>query len=322
VRQDVRAPFEQALHRARVSAYGPGEFVGQESFMTAGEIRALAARAGIGSETAVLDVCCGVAGPGRLLAHELGCDYLGVDASASAVAIARERAGDLPCRFAVAEVPPLPAGPFDVVLLLETMLAFADKDALVREIAAALRAGGHFAFTLEEGAPLTRAERAAMPDADTVWLTPLDALTASLERAGLAVTSLEDHSAAHRATAQALIDAFAADAEAIAAQVGRRALDELLTAHRLWVRWLDEGRVRKLALVTECQPDESNGWPDPRRCGFGRAGAGAGAGRAGGGAADGAGDATTGGGGAVATGRAVASAGTAAGAERWARRRS
>ena len=179
MRQDERAPFDRALHRARVSAYAPGEFVGQESFMTAGEIRALAAQAGIGPGVAVLDVCCGIAGPGRLVTRELGCDYLGVDASASAVAIARERADGLPCRFAVAQVPPLPAGSFDVVLLLETMLAFEDKDALVRAIAAALRPGGRFAFTLEEGPPLTPAERAAMPDADTVWLTPLDELAAS-----------------------------------------------------------------------------------------------------------------------------------------------
>ena len=137
------------------------------------------------------------------------------------------------------------------MLLLETMLAFEDKDALVREIAAALRPGGRFAFTLEEGPPLTTAERAAMPDADTVWLTPLDEMAASLERAGLVVTWQEDHSRAHRATAQALAGAFAADAEDIAAQIGRRALDELLAAHRLWIEWLDEGRVRKLALVAE-----------------------------------------------------------------------
>jgi SAM-dependent methyltransferase len=137
------------------------------------------------------------------------------------------------------------------VLLLETMLAFEDKDALVREIAAALRPGGRLAFTLEEGPPLTTAERAAMPDADTVWLTTLDAMAASLERAGLIVTWQEDHSRAHLATGQALAGAFAADAEDIAAQIGRRALDELLAAHRLWIEWLDERRVRKLALVAE-----------------------------------------------------------------------
>jgi SAM-dependent methyltransferase len=256
--QDDRALFDRALHRARVSAYAPGEFVGQESFMTAGEIRALGVQAGVRPGATVLDLCCGVAGPGRFLTRQLGCTYLGVDASASAVAIARERAGDLPCRFAVAHVPPLPAGPFDVVLQLETMLAFEDKDALVRSVSAALEPGGRFAFTLEEGRPLTAAERAAMPDADTVWLTPLEEMAASVERAGLVITSQEDHSRAHRTTAQALADAFAADAEAIAAQIGRWALDDLLAAHRLWIDWLDEGRVRKFALVAERAREDSN----------------------------------------------------------------
>jgi hypothetical protein len=72
-----------------------------------------------------------------------------------------------------------------------------------------------------------------------------------LERAGLVVTWWEDHSRAHRAMAHALADAFAADSQDIAAQIGRRALDELLAAHRLWIEWLDEGRVRKLALAAE-----------------------------------------------------------------------
>jgi SAM-dependent methyltransferase len=251
MRQDDRAPFHRALHRARVSAYAPGEFVGQESFMTAGEIRRLAVQAGIGPGTRVADLCCGTAGPGRLLTRELGCAYLGVDASPGAVAIARGLAGDLPCRFMVAQVPPLPTGPFDVVLLLETMLAFEDKDALVREIFPALQRGGRFAFTLEAGPPLTAAERAAMPDGDTVWLTPLDEMAASLERAGLVVTWQEDHSRAHRGMAQALADAFAADATDIAAHIGRRALDDLLAAHRLWIEWLDTGRVRKVAVVSE-----------------------------------------------------------------------
>ena len=51
--------------------------------------------------------------------------------------------------------------------------------------------------------------------------------------------------------AQALADAFAADAADIAAQIGPQALDELLAAHRLWVDWLDAGRVRKFAVVAE-----------------------------------------------------------------------
>ena len=251
MRQDERAPFDQALQRARVSAYAPGEFVGQESFMRAGEIRALAERAGIGPGVSVLDLCCGVAGPGRFITRELGCTYLGVDSSAGAVDIARAHADDLACRFQVAQIPPIPPGRFDVVLLLETMLAFPDKAVLMQEISGALATGGRFAFTLEEGLPLTAAERESMPDADTVWLTPLQEMLACLERAGLVVLAQDDYSRPHRLVADALIAAFTADATAITEQIGRQALEELLAAHRLWSDWLGEGRVRKFAFVAE-----------------------------------------------------------------------
>src|SRR3954466_14899862 len=150
--------------------------------MRAREILALARAAGIGPGVSVLDLCCGVAGPGRLIARELGCTYLGVDSSAEAVDLARQLAAGLDCRFEVARVPPVPPGPFDVVLLLETMLAFPDKETLLREISRALMPGGRFAFTMEEGLPLTETERARMPDADTVWPTPLAEMLACLER--------------------------------------------------------------------------------------------------------------------------------------------
>jgi SAM-dependent methyltransferase len=251
MKQDDRAPFDRAFHRARVSAYSAGEFVEQESFMRASEIRELAGRAGIGPGVSVLDLCCGVAGPGRFITRELGCTYLGVDSSAGAIEIARERAAGLPCRFEVARIPPVPRGEFDVVLLLETMLAVPDKEPLLQEIAGALRSGGRFAFTMEEGLRLTDAERECMPDEDTVWLTPLDEMLAWLERFGLRVQWRADWSRSHRAIADSLIAAFSADASDIAARIGSRALEELLVAHRLWSDWLAEGRVRKLAFVAE-----------------------------------------------------------------------
>ena len=251
MRQDARDAFVEALRQAREQAYAPGEYVEQESFMRAGEIRALAERAGIGEGVSVLDLCCGIAGPGRLLTRELGCSYVGVDSSASAIGIARERAADLRCRFEVTEIPPLPAGSFEVVLLLETMLAFPDKETLVEGVSRALSVGGRFAFTLEEGMPLTEPERARMPDADTVWLVPLDEMHELLLRNGFCVRWRDDWSRSHRAVAESLVDAFVADATAIASVIGRRALDELLAAHRLWSTWLATGRVRKIALVAE-----------------------------------------------------------------------
>jgi SAM-dependent methyltransferase len=251
MKQDERAPFVHALERARVVAYAPGQFVEQESFMRASEIRALAHQAGAAPGASVLDLCCGIAGPGRFITRELGCCYLGVDFSSSAIDIARERAGELPCRFEVSRVPPLPRGPFDAVLLFETMLAFPEKGTLVEAVSEALTTGGRFAFTMEEGVPLSESEREGMPDADTVWLTPLEEMLSCLKRGGFVVRWQADFSPSHQAVADSLFNAFTADAENISAQIGRRALEELLAAHRLWSDWLKAGRVRKIALVAE-----------------------------------------------------------------------
>jgi SAM-dependent methyltransferase len=233
--------FDEALRLAQEATFGPGEYVEQQSFVRASEIRTLAEQAGVGRGVSVLDLCCGVAGPGRFLTRELGCDYLGVDASATAVDFARERAAGLGCRFEVAEIPPLPPGSFDVILLLETMLGFRDKKTLLEEVSNALPVGGRFAFTLEEGTPLTEAEREQMPAADTVWLIPLDEMHELLAGAGLVVRWQEDWSGTHRSVAESLAAAYGSDP----------ALEEQAAAHRLWGEWLATGRARKFALVAE-----------------------------------------------------------------------
>jgi SAM-dependent methyltransferase len=227
--------------------------VGQESFMRAGEVRTLAQQAGIGRGVSVLDLCCGVAGPGRMITAESGCRYLGIDHSASALAIARELASNLPCRFEQAHIPPLPEGRFEVVLLLETILAFPDKDALAEEVARVLEPSGRFAFTVEEGRRLTEQERALMPGADTVWPIQLAKLTGVLREAGLTVTWRLEYSSSHQATAAALLRCYRADSLQIAAQIGTRATADLITSHQLWSDWLGSGRVRKFAMVAEKQ---------------------------------------------------------------------
>ena len=219
--------------------------------MRAAEVRRLAHQARVGPGVSVLDLCCGVAGPGRMITAESGCRYLGVDHSASALASARQLAGNLPCRFEQAHLPPLPGGRFEVIFLLETMLAFPDKDALAGEVARVLEPGGRFAFTVEEGRPLTEQERAQMPAADTVWPIELAELTGVLRDAGLAVTWQQEHSSAHRAIATALLRCYRADSPQIAGQIGKQATAELITAHQLWSDWLGSGRVRKFAMVAE-----------------------------------------------------------------------
>ena len=219
--------------------------------MRAAEIRRLAHQARVGPGVSVLDLCCGVAGPGRMITAESGCRYLGVDHSASALATAQRLAGNLPCRFEQAHLPPLPEGRFEVVFLLETMLAFPDKDALIGEVARVLQPGGRFAFTVEEGRPLTRQERARMPGADTVWPVELAELTGVLRNAGLTVIWGEECSSSHHAIATALLGCYRADSPQIASQIGTQAAAELIAAHQLWSDWLGGGRVRKFAIVTE-----------------------------------------------------------------------
>src|SRR6266480_6903662 len=242
-----------ALERAKATAYPAGEYVGQESFMRAAEVRRLAHQARVGPGVSVLDLCCGVAGLGRMITAESGCHYLGVDQSASALATARQLAGKLSCRFEQAHLPPLPEGRFEVVFLLETMLAFPDKDALIAEVVRVLEPGGRFAFTVEEGRPLTQQERARMPAADTVWPVELAELSGVLRAAGLAVTWRQEYSLAHHATATALLRCYRAYSAQIAGQIGKQATAELITAHQLWSEWLGSGRVRKFAMVAEKQ---------------------------------------------------------------------
>jgi ubiquinone/menaquinone biosynthesis C-methylase UbiE len=242
-----------ALERAKATAYPAGEYVGQESFMRAAEVRRLAHQARVGPDVSVLDLCCGVPGLGRMITAESGCHYLGVDQSASALATARQLAGKLPCRFERAHLPPLPEGRFEVVFLLETMLAFPDKDALIAEVVRVLEPGGRFAFTVEEGPPLTQQERARMPAADTVWPIELAELTGMLRDAGLAMTWQQEYSSSHHAIATALLRCYRADSPQIASQIGNQATAELITAHQLWSDWLGSGRVRKFAMVAEKQ---------------------------------------------------------------------
>jgi len=150
------------------------------------------------------------------------------------------------------------------VLLLETMLGFRDKETLLRAVATALFPCGRFAFTVEEGRPLSEAERAAMPSPDTVWPVPLTELVGLLSSAGLEVRWIRECSRSHRVVAGALADAFLHERSAIEAELGEGVLHDLLVAHRLWHDWLGTGRARKFAVVA-VKTDAPHGVGERRR---------------------------------------------------------
>ena len=252
-----RPRLAMALRPAHVQAHRQGQYVGQESFISAGEILDLARVAGVDARTSVLDLCCGCGGPALHLARKKGCRIVGVDRSSEAIHLARTSAEhhglDRRASFIVAEAlcPPLHAASFDAVLLYETMLAFKDKRQLVRVVRRLLRPGGRFGLTFEEGRPLSSAERRRVPKGEEVWLTPESEFRELLEVAGFRIRWVEDHTAAHAEVAGHLAATFRRDRATIASTLGSQALSELVVAHERWAEWLSARRVRKLAVVAQ-----------------------------------------------------------------------
>lgn len=263
-----RSRFVATLRAARLAAYRPGEYVGQENFLSAAGIRALAEAAGVGPGSRVLDLCSGTGGPARYLAEQLACRIVAVDRSLAALRLAQSAARDrgvgprLACVAADAERLPV-SGRFEAVLLIETLLAIRDKAGLLDRIGQLLRPGGRFGCTLEAGRPLTPEEAREMPDSTNIWLVPEAELRTLLAAAGLEIRLVEDQTAAHGDLARRLLASFTAQREAIAAGLGPAICQDIITAHQRWVEWLTAGRVRQLAIVAE-RPIAGRGNPDNR----------------------------------------------------------
>lgn len=246
----------RAVHPAITRAYGAGEYVGQESFVRASEVRALAAAMGVEAVSTVLDLCCGTGGLARHLAASFGCRVIGIDRSATAAGLAQRSAahGSGPTRtsFLAADALRLPfTGPFDAVLLLETLLAIPDKAALLAEVQRVLRPMGRFGLTLEAGRPLDQVERQALGAGQLVWLVPVEAFIAQASKHRFRLIRQEDHTALHAATVQRLLRTYEQHRAELIAQIGRAPGERLIADHQAWAGWLADGRVRKFAMVFE-----------------------------------------------------------------------
>jgi ubiquinone/menaquinone biosynthesis C-methylase UbiE len=116
-------------------------------------VDALAQKAGIRREDHVLDVCSGMGGPARWIAHRIGCKVTGLDLTQSRVEAARRLTGRVGLDSLVdfvqgdATAMPLPDSAFDVVVSQEAFLHIPDKAAVIGECARVVKPGGAIAFT-------------------------------------------------------------------------------------------------------------------------------------------------------------------------------
>ncbi len=161
---------------------------------------ALAALAGIDDGCHVLDVCCGLGGPSRYLAHKYGCRVTGVDLTESRVegAIRLTAMVGLHDRvtFQCANALDLPFndGTFDVVISQEAFCHIPDKDRLVSECARALKPGGRIAFTdiLATDSTTDATRERLQREMTFVELGSQDAYRRQFEREGCAVVKAQD----------------------------------------------------------------------------------------------------------------------------------
>ena len=167
----------------------------------------LAELAGVAPGQRVVDVACGRGATALLLARALGCEAVGVDLGARAIAQARHAAGaGERASFLVgdAETLPLRDAGFDVALSECSLCTFPDKPRAIAEMARVVRAGGTIAIadvTADLDALPAALRTAAAQVACVADARSADEYVALLRDAGCEPLATETHDAELRAMA-------------------------------------------------------------------------------------------------------------------------
>lgn len=160
----------------------------------------LAAKAGIQRQHHVLDVCSGMGGPARYLAHRIGCRVTGLDLTRSRhdSAIRLTQLANLSrlvdFRLGDALNMPFEDATFDIVIGQEAWCHVSDKPRLIAECVRVVKPGGAIAFTdILQREPLQAAELQRMQQGMPFpTLETLDGYGRLLTQSGCSVSLRED----------------------------------------------------------------------------------------------------------------------------------
>ena len=222
--------------------------------------RDLMALAGIAAGERVLDIGAGLAGAGRMLASEAGCEVdcieMSTDYCAGATLLNRLTGLEERVRVHRGSALELPFadGAFDAVWMQNVGMNIEDKATLYGEIARVLRPGGRFAFQ-EMAAGAIATSHYPLPWASEPsdnFLIPADEMNAALEACGLVAELFEDTSDAHLARPVANATPAASGQLGLAVFV-----DDLGIKAANARRSLEEGQVRLVRGVFRRKPPDS-----------------------------------------------------------------
>lgn len=203
----------------------PREF-GHISFLTLSEISEVARSLHLERGGSLVDLACGMGGPGLWVARETGAGLSGIDISKVALREAAQRAERLGLsERAVFELGSFSetgreAASFDAAMTIDALQYAPDKVAASAEIARILRPGGRFVFTAFEVDP-TRV--AGLP----VWGTdPVPDYRRPLEDVGFVVETYEE-TPGWKDRLKASYSAVLREAETLAGEMGELAVAAL-----------------------------------------------------------------------------------------------
>jgi ubiquinone/menaquinone biosynthesis C-methylase UbiE len=212
-------PEHQAKGRPEVDLYGSsyghftkqvyaevrretwGEDIGQNSWLTAEELRRFAEWLQLQQAARVLEVACGSGGPALRLAELTGCEIVGIDIHEDGIrqakAMARSRGLEQRAHFERLDAnEPLPFADqsFDALLCIDAINHFPDRAQVLAEWRRVLRAGGRLLLTdpITVTGPLSNAEIAVRSAISFFLFVPPGENERQLMMAGLRLLRCED----------------------------------------------------------------------------------------------------------------------------------
>lgn len=214
-------------------------------------VDALARRAEIARDTSVLDVCAGLAGPARFLAHRYGARVTGVDLTrarcASARRLSRMVGLDRRVRMVNGDAQRLPfrSRAFEAIVSQEGLLHVPDKAAVLIECARVLRPGGRIAFTdWVATSRLGDGERRRLDEwMAAVTLQSIDGYRELLGRAGFAAIEAEDLSPEWIAILRERLRMYRGLREDTVARLGQARYDEYDQLYAFFVGLVEAGKL-------------------------------------------------------------------------------
>jgi len=214
-------------------------------------VEALARRAAIAPGMSVLDVCAGLGGPARFLAHRFGVRVTGVDlthsrCAAGARLTALVRLGPLVRHVrGDAQVLPFRTGAFDAAVSQEGLLHVPDKGAVLAECARVLKPRARLAFSDWVARPrLGDNERRRLFEwMAAVSLQSLDGYRGLLARAGFDGILAEDLSGEWITILRARLRMYRGLREQTVARLGQARYDEYNQLYGFFVGLVEAGKL-------------------------------------------------------------------------------